>query len=619
MEKFLWFFATTDVVSVVQPLIRPLVIGLALYQTDYLFLFLRHLARIARGKPQFVPLQRHEVKHAGLVLPTLLRHERDLDGLVMAVESVVANEYPGQLDVVCSIDDRAHAPDVYRQLQRWVRAQSFPSNVRVHVTGAVGRKGKAMAIEHGVEHLRTLVTRGALAEMPEVFFNMDADSELSDAALERMVAKLVRPRWNGECATIVASNVTVRRDHYWTGWRDLFTVRGQLTIQIAREFMTSISLGRHNMRLLPVSACSGALYCTWMSLHEAAPRHAAWLRTIRFRQWLAWWFGAPPPKFSDFDGEPLPEAMIGPGDHTYVTWVASMARYRDGKLTLDAPRTPFHAFVAMWRYYFVRPIAYDVRAKVFTRSPTTVRSLFKQRIRWNGSRLFNVRRLGPGLAFHWGIAVTILVDLAVVSAVNAVVLVSLLAIPFATRPTFWAEIFAIVAVYSMVVRAAGTLLVMMLDGDASQWPKLFALPLSVPYHFVFNIITTIIPWIEDIFLFGAKTNFAPEETLIRSKTSRLALAYRFRRAFALAWRSVTRGDVPLGTFWFGWYETPYTENGYAGWTTDRKIPATVLPAGAAPEPASEPATARGSAKESAVVRPLAGALTHERRAKESAA
>jgi hypothetical protein len=28
--------------------------------------------------------------------------------------------------------------------------------------------------------------------------------------------------------------------------------------------------------------------------------------------------------------------------------------------------------------------------------------------------------------------------------------------------------------------------------------------------------------------------------------------------------------VPLGTFWFGWTETPWTPSGFEGWTTGKK-------------------------------------------------
>jgi len=71
-------------------------------------------------------------------------------------------------------------------------------------------------------------------------------------------------------------------------------------------------------------------------------------------------------------------------------------------------------------------------------------------------------------------------------------------------------------------------------------------------------------------LFGNTTKFAPEWTFIRGKTERLALLFRIRRALALCVRAIVVGDVPLGAFWLGWHETPWTPNGYFGWTTGKR-------------------------------------------------
>jgi len=99
--------------------------------------------------------------------------------------------------------------------------------------------------------------------------------------------------------------------------------------------------------------------------------------------------------------------------------------------------------------------------------------------------------------------------------------------------------------------------------------KLLALPLSGIYHLIFNVLTTAVGLIADVFLFGINTGFAPEQTLVRAGTGRVALLFRVRRAFALTLRSALRGDVPFGAFWFGWGETPWTRNGYEGWTLRR--------------------------------------------------
>jgi hypothetical protein len=118
----------------------------------------------------------------------------------------------------------------------------------------------------------------------------------------------------------------------------------------------------------------------------------------------------------------------------------------------------------------------------------------------------------------------------------------------------------------------------------------------------FNVLPTIIGSVQDIFLFGVNTRFSPERTHIRSGTTRIALAFRIRRALTLAVRSILLNDVPLGLFWFGWGETPWTPSGFEGWTSGKK-PRAILPplmrrnapaeaaSASTPIPAAEPANA----------------------------
>jgi len=58
--------------------------------------------------------------------------------------------------------------------------------------------------------------------------------------------------------------------------------------------------------------------------------------------------------------------------------------------------------------------------------------------------------------------------------------------------------------------------------------------------------------------------------LMKGRCERIALMFRARRFLALSLRSLLRGDVPLGTFWLGWTETPWTPSGFEGWTTGKK-------------------------------------------------
>jgi hypothetical protein len=74
---------------------------------------------------------------------------------------------------------------------------------------------------------------------------------------------------------------------------------------------------------------------------------------------------------------------------------------------------------------------------------------------------------------------------------------------------------------------------------------------------------------KDVFLFGNATKFAPEWTLMKGGCERIAILFRIRRFVALVLRSVWRGDVPFGAFWFGWTETRWTPSGFEGWTTGK--------------------------------------------------
>ena len=83
-------------------------------------------------------------------------------------------------------------------------------------------------------------------------------------------------------------------------------------------------------------------------------------------------------------------------------------------------------------------------------------------------------------------------------------------------------------------RLIGTVVGLLIsDSPRREWIKLLALPLSVPYHIVFNTLTLLIGYYRDAFGFGEPTTFAPERTLLRSNLSRVAVAYRLRRALLL--------------------------------------------------------------------------------------
>lgn len=572
MDALLWKLATDDSVDIFATLWRPLVIALILYHSVYPAVWMSMLARLA-GVMRFRPLTATEAPAALIVIPSLVGKPSDVEDLKEAAATVLANRYPGPLVLCLAIDGSGDQPALVEELEQWARAQR--GAIPIFVARVPRRAGKGVAVCAGLERAKLAVARGELAALPPVFLNMDADGVLAPQALERMVAKLIRPGLlTGQRPMIVASNVMVRKAHYWTGWRGFFTLRQQLALQVAREYMTSISVTRNNRGLLPVTGVSGALYCTWTELHERQASYAAFLQSLRRRDVVRWWLGAPPPSFAAFTGPPNVRATAGPGDDTWVAWMAMCARWASGRIDLELPRTPLHALWRLLLSFVVRRIAYDPLARVYTATPTTVRGLFKQRMRWNTSRPWLVMRFGAVSWYAWQLSLWVVIDALLVIAIHGIILVAVLGCPFAEQPASWLAMLALGYLSALALRAAGTVLAMLQDHDLrGHWHKLLALPLAGVYHAVFNIAPTVVGLVHDLFLFGLNTHFAPEETLAASRAGRPALAYRVIRCARLASRALRRGDVPPGRFWFGWGETRWTASGYAGWTDPRrKVP-----------------------------------------------
>ena len=166
--------------------------------------------------------------------------------------------------------------------------------------------------------------------------------------------------------------------------------------------------------------------------------------------------------------------------------------------------------------------------------------------------------------------------------------------------------------YSML-----TILALLINGERRYWRLVLALPLSPIYAICFTYLPSVVGASADVLFFGNVTGFAPETTLIRGGSARIALLYRARRALLLAVRSALRGDVPGGKFWFGWGPTRWTPSGYEGWTTGRRPPP-VLPARPAStgpastrSPSTGPASTRSASTRPASTRSSKG---HEARA-----
>ncbi|HVV16422.1 MAG TPA: glycosyltransferase family 2 protein [Polyangia bacterium] len=577
IEQIVWYLGSIRSFIEAAPLLRALIICLALYQLDLVAVLAAWLMRKAGLLPGDIVLEPANRKDGLVVLPTLLRKRGELEGLIGALRSVAQNGYPGRLHVVACIDGRGEAGVLFDELVTWIAAERVPPGVTLHAVATRERAGKAVAMDEGVEYLKRLVARGEVDHFPELFFNMDADSELAPRALERMVYRLTRRRrLTGRPFHIVTSNVIVPFDQCWRGARTLLTLKGWIALSVAREYVGSISAGKVNWKLSPTMEVSGALYCTWSEIYLAAPRYAAFIQTLRLRDWLKWWVGCAPPQFAAFDGPPLPEALTGPGDDTWMGWFACCCGWRKGRISAELPRTPLHALGRLLLQYVSRPVAYDPLAKVYSKTPTTVRALFKQRLRWNSSRMQDLLRHGPSLAYHWQAGVPLM--LGTITVFTAITL-------FASAPLVWAGIlgrhapppgpaFAVLAVAGYYLsRVVGTVLGLLIsDSPRREWIKLLAVPVAVPYHVVFNTLTLLIGYYRDAFGFGEPTTFAPERTLLRSNLTRFAVAYRIRRALLLAVRSAAHGDVPLGSFWFGWGRTPFTPSGFDGWSSGKVPP-----------------------------------------------
>ncbi|MFT3699490.1 MAG: glycosyltransferase family 2 protein [Kofleriaceae bacterium] len=559
METILWNVARTDGGEFLYTLYQPILIGMVLYFSGYWWVW---LATIGRNAGVIRPKPLENPPAILVVIPTLLRTPAELADLQEAAATVIGNRYPGDVTLCLSID--GGDPNLVKELRRWADTRN------ILVTSSPKRRGKGVAVALGLE-----CADRELPELPPIFFNMDADSVLGPHALERMVVRLMTPgRVTRQRPIVVASNVLVRHEHYWAGWRSFFTVRYQLALQVAREYLTSISIARNNRGFLPVTGVSGALYATWTSLHREQARHAAYMQSLTWRDYVRWWFGRPLPTFATFRGTPNVEIPAGPGDDTWIAWIAMTARWCEGKLSLELPRTPAHAFGRLVRSLIVRPIGYDPQARVYTATPTTVRGLFRQRMRWNTSRAWLLQRFGVTPFVAWELGFWVMTDLVVTLMIHSVIVISLVAWPFVQRPAAWLAIMVLGMVGTFAVRLLSTLLALFQEHDMrGQWHKLLALPLSGPYHLVFNIAPTIVGYAMDFFGFGLNTQFAPETTLQAAGRGRMALAYRITRCAKLCLRALRYGDVPAGRFWFGFGATKWTANGYAGWTDpDAKAP-----------------------------------------------
>jgi hypothetical protein len=574
MESLFWSFRTLDSFQLAAPILLNLLICFTFFQSDRILLLVRSVVRSVLGRPDaFRPGGRGERPSGLVIIPSLLRDEEELNAITTTVASCATNGYPEDLVIIASVDGITEHPNLVAKLEAWVKAQSFPEHVSVFVSGTPTRLGKMMAVEAGVSFMKALVASRSYPTMPTVYFSIDGDGTLGPHALELLAARLTTPHpITGNLRRVVSGKICIRPDLLWRGWGAFFTVQGQIYIQVAREFLVS-NVARYNWKFSPKIGIPGALYCTWSELLVEAPRFMGFMQTLRVVDWLKWWAGYPPPKFSESTAPALPEALTGASDDTCICFIASLASWKNGRLSFDAARTPLHAFGRLvFQYIFERSHDYEPEARVFTFTPSTIKGLFVQRVRWNSSRVECGGRFWRAFWYHWEIGLPVSAHLALL--LNTVFNVGFyyVVLPYYALGSSRAALgFLLGYCAQTLAYSVFTVLSLMIERDYRRyWRVLLCLPLASLHCIVINCAGCVVGVTKDIFLFGNTTKFAPEWTLMKGRCERIALLFRARRFVLVCLRSALRGDVPLGAFWAGWTETPWTPSGFEGWTTGKK-------------------------------------------------
>lgn len=576
MEALAWGLRSRDPFLLAWPIALTLFVTLSFMQSDYVLLLARDLLRKVLGRDDgFRPAGPHERPSAMVIIPSLLRGKDDLDAITLTVESCATNQFPSALVIVAAVDGRTEKPALYAELERWVARLERPDNVQIFVTGTETRLGKMMAVEAGVKHVRALARRGDIGAVPDVYISIDGDGTLGPHALERLVARLATPHLvTGNKRRIVSGKIYIRPDLVWNGWRQFFTTKGFIHAQVAREFLVS-NVARFNWKLTPKIGVPGALYCCWTDLLLKAPSYMGFMQTLTVRDYLAWWLGRPPPRFSESTAPPLPEALTGASDDTCMAFLASIATWKDGALSFDAPRTPLHALFRLVRSYtYERSHDYEPEARVYTYTPTTWKGLWTQRVRWNSSRFECAGRFWRAFMFHWEIGFPVGAHLTMVLRGVLEVTAYYVLLPYAIVGED-RNLLAYVIGYTAqtIGYSLYTGLALALERDRRAYYAVLAcLPFAPIYLVCINFFGCVYGVTKDLLLFGNTTSFAPEWTLKKSRCERVALAFRVRRFLALSVRALVYGDVPFGRFWWGWDQTPWTPSGFEGWTTGARPP-----------------------------------------------
>jgi hypothetical protein len=207
-----------------------------------------------------------------------------------------------------------------------------------------------------------------------------------------------------------------------------------------------------------------------------------------------------------------------------------------------------------------------------------LKGLWTQRVRWNSSRFECAGRFWRAFAFHWEIGLPVVAHLTMVLLRVFSMALYYLLLPYYV---FGTDKGLTLYILGYAGQAIGytfyTTLALLMERDWRRyWPVMLCMPLAPPYAICINFFGCAYGVIRDVFFFGNSTKFAPEWTLKKGRTERIAILFRIRRFFALCVRALVSGDVPFGAFWLGWSETPWTPSGYDGWTTNKR-PRSIVP------------------------------------------
>jgi cellulose synthase/poly-beta-1,6-N-acetylglucosamine synthase-like glycosyltransferase len=574
MNGLIWLLKTQDAFSMSFNFIIIFLVGYICFESDFAFLVMAWFWRLAFGKiDPFVSGSKY-CPDGLVIIPTLLRNDEDYDGLILAIDSCANNEYPSQLVIIASIDGNAEHPELYEQLINWRKTKSYPQNVSVYITGTEKRHGKMMAVHAGAEYMKILVENGNHNKFPDVYFSFDADGIISVNSFERLAVKLATPhRFSKNPRRVVAGKMLIRKELIWNGWDKFFTIKGQIYLQVASQFIKAC-VARYNWRIVPKIGLSGVLYATWSDLLIQAPYYMGFLQTVKWIDSVKWWLGFGPPLFSKSNALPLPEALTGATDDTSMSFICMLAHWENGKLSLDAAQTPFHAFGRLFREWLIeRSHDYDPEARVYTYTPSTIKGLWNQRSRWNSARIEVSIRFAKALQLHFELSFVVwyqFIFLAKSIIVNTMYYI-LLPYLLIRGQNLFTMTFFIYVFYTMSSLIYSVMALLLEREYKYYWRILYCTPFTMLYSIVINTLTQITGCLKDILFFGNRALFVPEDTLIKGKTVRIAILYRIRRFVLLCAQSVRYGQIPFGSWWLGFREHyPYVESGYKGWTSGKR-------------------------------------------------